>query len=356
MTIFRLQIFKFSHLLHGLTAAMLLATPINSFGIRFNMEDDGFGRQRTVYPEAVKNVSKRSEEVKDLIKASPLAANFPYLHLTDRVKKEGGLERYLSLTAEIVISQAEARLQLPLRKFYFEGTGSFEQEDIFRSSGGRRLYRAILKSQTSEPEIHFQVISGIKSDSLVMRLLKLMAVSDISHQAVARRIFPHYEARLFYPVEDMVSKIVGALLIEEVLARMGHDMIIDEISKLDLNAALRATLLETFGRSHLRSQSLIWYTENPEVRAEQLDEWISLARQQRSSKSAAILGLSSIDRDMDTLVNSEISAELAKHPGHQFLLARVARDRGDSRKLHLLKSHFLVIQNDKSCEVSFISK
>lgn len=354
MTVLSARFFKVSRLSTFLTILAISLVVVPTYGIRFNMEDDGSGRQRTVYPEAVRNVAKRSEEVQALMKAAPLAGNFPYLHLTDLVKREDGLRTYLSVTAEVLISQAATDLQLPLRRMYFEGLGIVESSDVWNASGGRRLYRATLTDIRSPLPIRLEVIPGIQTDSNVLRLIKIMAIAEVTHQEFARRHFATDELRLIFPVVDMVSKIASALLIEETFERMGVERLQSEIARFDMNAAMRATLAETFSRSHLQSQAMNWLVENYEIRSEQLKDWVQLARQQRDLRNRSITGLSSIDTQMDRLVSVELSAELERDPGRQFQIARLAKEQGDQRKLKLLKSQFRVISSGNRCELAFL--
>jgi hypothetical protein len=354
MTVLSARFFKISRLSTILTALAISLFVAPSYGIRFNMEDDGSGRQRTVYPEAVRNVAKRSEEVQALIKASPLAGNFPYLHLTDLVKREDSLKAYLSVTAEVLISQAEPDLQLPLRKMYFEGIGVVESSDVWVALGGRRLFRATLAHAGSPFPVRLEVIPGIEQSSHVMRLIKLMAIAEVIHNEFAKRYFATKELRLIFPVVDMVSKIASALLIEETLDRMGVERLQSEIARFEINSAMRATLFETFSRSHLQTQAKSWLLENFEIRSQQLKDWVELARQQRGLRNKSITGLSSIDSQMDRLVNLELSAEMERDPGRQFLMARMAKEQGDERKLNLIKSQFRIISAGGRCDLAFV--
>ncbi len=325
----------------------------SAYAVRFPMEEDGNGVRRTVYPEAVKNVVHRSPEVMQFISVAPLAANFPYLHLTDFVKQGSGLGNYLATTAETLIAQAPEELRLPLRQMYFEGRGVAETSEIWRVEAGRRFQRASYSTSDGETSVRVEIIEGLKESPLIRQTILLTSIVEIVQQAAAASHFQARESRLYFPVLDMVTKITTALLLEETLGRMGNRALLEEASKYEGNPALRSTLMEKFAGAQMSVHSMDWVMENRELRSDLLIEWVNAARAKRDIQNKAIKGLSQIDAVMDPLVRLELATELEKAPGRQFELTRRAREQGDRRKARLLMGQIVVVGGAGQCDLAF---
>lgn len=326
---------------------------VPAFGVRFQMEEDGMGVRRTVYPEAVRNVSQRSSEVLQFLSAAPLAANFPYLHLTDLVKQGSAYNNYLATTAEVLISQAPEELRLPLRQMYFEGRGVVETPEVWRVNSGRRLQRASFSVNEGEARVHVETVEGLKDSPLIRQTVRLMSIIEITQQAAAVRHFPAQDSRLYFPVLDMVTKITTALFMEETIGRMGNQALVEEASRYEGNPALRSTLVEHFSGAQMNVHAMDWVMENRELKGDLLLEWVNKAREKRDLQNRSIKGLSQVDVIMDQLVRLELATELERSPGRQFEMTRKAREQGDRRKSRLLVGQVVVIGGAGRCDLAF---
>lgn len=347
------QISRVTKILTVLTVFLLFPFSQSAFGVRFQMEEDAMGGRRTVYPEAVRNVAQRSSEVLQFLAVAPLAANFSYLHLTELVKQGAAYNNYLAATAEVLISQAPEELRLPLRQMYFEGRGVVETPDVWRTALGRKFQRSYYSFVDGEARVHVETIEGLKDSPLIRQVIRLTSIVEILQQSAATRHFPRQEARLYFPVLDIVTKITTSLFLEETIERMGNKALLDEALRYQGNEALRSTLVEKFGSDQLKVHSMDWVMENRELRSELLVEWVNAARLKREIQNKQIKGLSSVDSMMDQLVRLELANELERAPGRQFELTRRAREQGDRRKSRLLMGQLIVRGGAGSCDLAF---
>ncbi len=356
-----------SYLLLGLLS--LLGSSASA--VRFQTEDDG-GTRRTLYPEAVKNVVKRSDELKALAAMTPLAALFPYLELTDYVKgrksanplqaaktSTSPFTGFLNEAAEILVAQSPSELQMPLRRMYYYGESVQESETLWRDSNGARHVRGSLLAGNL---ISVEIISGLNNSPNITKLHRLIAMIEIGQSYYAREMYSGSDYRLYFPVLDMLNKIVTGLFVDEVLTKMGTEAIRSEIELIKVAETVKASLQsDLLGRGYLQAKAMSWSMENYELRGSILVDWVRELRQMRDSKAKAIKGLSAIHEKIDALVRQEL---LTQEPERYFQLAGRARANGDDRGFRIA-SQLMVNRSTlpgsgpgsgPNCERSFIAR
>jgi hypothetical protein len=329
---------KFSFLFGFLTGLALTIAAAQSMAISFQSEDEG-GSRRTIYPEAVKNVVHRSDELKSLAGQSHLAAIFPYLELTDLVKGRKAASgsvgaspflNYLNQAAELIVAQSPIEIQLQLRKMYFAGESIQVTDEVWRNSNGGRHVRGVLLSGNG---ISVEIVSGLENSPGLQRLHRLIAMIEIGQAYAARDVNRGAEYRLYFPVLDMLNKIVTSLFVDEVLKKMGTDTIRQELANLQAVETVKASLeLDFLGPGYMHSKFVSWLMENPELRGPKLLEWVRELRTMREQRARLINGLSGYNEKVEALVRKDI---LAQPSDRYFQLARVARSSGDEKTFRI---------------------
>ncbi|MDZ4081955.1 MAG: hypothetical protein U1E10_03385, partial [Bdellovibrionales bacterium] len=307
--------------------------------IRFQSEEEG-GFRRTLYPEAVKNVVQRTDELKALAAQSHLGALFPYLELTDLVKgrqAQSGLPatapflNFLNQAAELIVAQSPPELQLPLRRMYFAGESIEVSDSVWRNSNGSRHVRGDLLSGNA---ISVEIVSGLENSPGLQKLHRLIAMIEIGQAHTAREMNRGADYRLYFPVLDMLNKIVTSLFVDETLKKMGTEVIRQELAKVEGPETVKASLdFDFLGRGYMHSKSMSWAIENPELRGPQLVEWVRDLRVMRDQKAKSIKGLSSYNEKVEALVRQDL---LNQSRDKYFQLAREARSSGDEKSFRIL--------------------
>ena len=356
---------KFSLLFGFLTAVVLTTSASQSVAIRFQSEDDG-GSRRTIYPEAVKNVVHRSDELMSLAGQSHLAALFPYLELTDLVKGRKAAAgsvgaspflNFLNQAAELIVAQSPIDLQLQLRKMYFAGESIQVTDEVWRSSnGGRHVRGALLYGNN----ISVEIVAGLENSPGLQKLHRLIAMIEIGQAYAARDVNRGAEFRLYFPVLDMLNKIVSALFVDEVLKKMGTETLRQELAKVEAVETVKASLeFDFLGRGYMYSKSMSWSMENPELRGSKLVEWVRELRALRDQRARLIKGVSSYNEKVEALVRQDL---LAQTSDRYFQIARTARSNGDEKTFRIA-SELMVSRGtamlgpsgpSQSCERSFV--
>lgn len=329
---------KFSLLFSFLTVGVLVFSGSVSLAVRFQSEDDG-GVRRIMYPEAVKNVVHRGEELKSLARKSHLAAVFPYLELTDLVKgqKQPGsgssaVVRFLNESAELIVAQSPEELQMSLRRMYFYGDSVIESGSLWKDSNGSRYVRGQLLSGSA---FQVEVVPGLENSPALMKIHRIIAMIEIGQAHIARAENRHADYRLYFPVLDMLNKIVSGLFVEEVLKKMGTEAIRQEIATVDTTESVKESLATDFlGRGYMHSKSMSWIMENFELRGPQLVEWVRDIREQRTLRARQITGLSKYAQQLETLIRGLLSAMPATE---YFNLARLAKASGDEKTFRIAR-------------------
>jgi hypothetical protein len=329
---------KFSLLFSFLTVITLTIVTSQSMAVRFQSEDDG-GSRRTIYPEAVKNVVQRSDELKALAAQTHLAALFPYLELTELVKGRNPVLgtavgspflNFLNLSAELIVAQSPTEIQLPLRRMYFSGESIHVTDEVWRSSNGGRHVRGVLLSGNN---ISVEMVAGLDNSSGLQKLHRLIAMIEIGQAYTARDLNRGADYRLYFPVLDMLNKIVTSLFVDEVLRKMGTETIRQEMAKVEAVETVKASLEYDFlGRGYMHSKSMAWSMENPELRGPKLVEWVRELRTMRDQRARLIKGLSEYNEKMEALVRQDL---LTQPHDRYFQLARVARGSGDEKTFRI---------------------
>jgi hypothetical protein len=331
--------FKNSLLFGILTDFVLTVAGSPSLAIRFQSEDEG-GFRRTVYPEAIKNVVHRADELKSLAGQSHLAALFPYLELTDLVKRQpvkagatasSPLINFLNQSADLIVAQSPEDIQMPLRRMYFSGESVRVTDSVWREADGGRHVRGLLLSGNA---ISVEIVSGLEDTPGLQKLHRLIAMIEIGQAYAAREANRGADYRLYFPVLDMLNKIVGALFVDEVLKKMGTDSIRQELVRVDAVETVKASLEYDFlGRGYLYSKSISWALQNPELRGPQLAEWVRELRLMRDQKARSINGLSSYSEKVEAIIRQDL---LSQPSDKYFQLARAARSAGDEKTFRIV--------------------
>lgn len=329
---------KCSRVLVFLTALAVTVSGSLSMAIRFQSEEGG-GYRRTLYPEAVKNVVQRTDELKVLASQSHLGALFPYLELTDFVKGRQAqwgaavgspFLNFLNQSADLIVAQSPQGLQLSLRKMYFAGESVRVTDDVWRQSNGGRHVRGLLLSGN---EISVEIVAGLENSPGLQKLHRLIAMIEIGQAYTAREVNQGSDYRLYFPVLDMLNKIVTALFVDEVIKKMGNETIRQELAKAEMAETVKASLENDFlGRGYMHSKSISWTMENTELRGPQLVEWVRDLRALRDQRARLIKGLSSYHEKVEVLVRLDL---VSQPRDRYFQLARAARNSGDDKTFRI---------------------
>lgn len=319
-----------NQLLLSLAVIGSIFVPNNVYAVRFNVDGDP-----RAYPQAVAGLETRDQEVMDLILAVPLAANFPFLALTDGSKGPNSFDYYLNTTAEVMISHAPLELQLQLRKMYFESFEVVENPNLWRESGGSKVFKSTVYTDHGHPKIRIEISAGLENAPTLKKLLKLLAIVEAINTAVALKMYGGADYRLYHYVLHAVNNISTGLLMNELIRNTTLGNLNAEIAAFNGPESIRATFEELLVTNQLQLKMAEIKREHYQLKLDTIQKWVDFALIQRDQKSRAIKGLSRIDHMMDELVTFDI---LANDSEDRFTKIRRAAAQGDARAVRLLKS------------------
>jgi len=331
-----------------LPIGVFVFTSQQALAVWFGTEDWGDG-PKTQYPSQVKEIGQRESELLNLATRVQLGAHFRYLELTQMVKQDKSpIDRYIHEVVDTILAQTHPNLQIPLRRFFYHEEGSEFPADFFKHSNGNYYFRVIPQAGgqftvSFDPEV--------KKTQLIYKLYRLMAVLELSHwsQAIGFKFEGDYRNQ--FPVVDLLNKIASALLVQELLSKMGTHQILAEINSSDISSGFKDLLRRDFlTPNYLQNQYMNWIMMYDGVNADKLVEWVHKIFEIRNKKSAAITSPQGLKGPLYQRIEHDLVNRA--QDVNPFLLAHQARKVGDTVSLKYL-SHLTVVTGQTKCAVTF---
>jgi len=324
----------------------------SAYAVRFHTEDWGDG-PKTQYPSQVKDIGHREAEVFALAEKFQLGARFPYLHLINLIKKDKHpFERFINEVVDGILAQTHPDLQVSLRRFYYYGERIEFNSESIKKVNGVMFFQAIPQQGgqfivTFDPEV--------QKVPLIFKLYKMKAILELSHwgSAIGERFDGDYRNK--FPVVDFLSKVSGAILVQDILSKFGYRAIQAEILMSDIPDRYKDSFRQDFlNESYVRAQISNWIFLFEGLGKDKMSDWINRIILMRDQKSASIKSLEVLQRPLVEKIQKDLLARKAERSS--FLLAQQARQAGDSLSFSLIGQMMTISGGGPQCSVMFNPK